>query len=108
FENRVFAVPECDGEAKPALTVTDAQQPVFAPAVGPAAGVVVRKITPAVAPLGVVFAHRPPLALGQVRPPPLPVFFPSGVLREPLRLRGPSLRHVCPVLQDGGSITISF
>ena len=47
LEDRVPAVPEGQGKAEPALAVGDPQQPVFAPAVGAAAGVRVRKILPA-------------------------------------------------------------
>ena len=47
LEDRVAAVPEGQGEAEPALAVGDAQQAVLAPAVGAAAGVVVREVVPA-------------------------------------------------------------
>ena len=43
----IFLVPEGEGEAEPALTVRDAQQPVLPPAVGPGASVVVREVVPA-------------------------------------------------------------
>ena len=50
----------------------DAGDAVLAPAIGAAAGVVVREVVPGVAVRAVVLAHRAPLALAQVRPPRLP------------------------------------
>src|SRR5262249_53621792 len=72
LEDGVAAVPQGEGEAEPALAVADAQQPVLAPAVGPATGMVVGERPPAVAGGGVILADGAPLALGQVGPPKLP------------------------------------
>src|SRR5213076_994863 len=52
------------------------QQAVFAPAVGPTPGLVVREVLPAIPVRGVVFPHGAPLALGQVRAPELPGLLP--------------------------------
>src|SRR6185295_10673226 len=73
FENRVAAVPERQREAQPTLAVGQAQKTVFAPAIRPAARVIVRKIVPGVAVGRVVFPYRAPLPLGKVRAPALPV-----------------------------------
>src|SRR5205823_7575005 len=78
-----FAVPQGQAEAQPALAVRDAQEPVLAPAVGPAAGVVVREVLPAGAARRVILADGAPLALGQVRAPALPVLLAPGVFPEP-------------------------
>ncbi len=82
LQDRVLAVPEGEGEAEAPLAIGDAQEPVFAPAVGARARVVVREVAPAVAVLGVVLADRAPLPLGEVRPPPLPVLVAAGVLGQ--------------------------
>ena len=73
LEDRVAAVPEGQGEAQAALAIGDAQQAVFAPAVGPAAGLIVGKVAPGIAVRRVVFADRGPLPFGQVRAPAFPV-----------------------------------
>src|SRR5262249_29118637 len=82
LEDAVAAVPQRQGEAQPALAVADAEQAVLAPAVGPAAGVVVREIVPGVAGGGIVLTHRPPLAFGQVRAPAFPVGLPLVCLLQ--------------------------
>src|SRR5262249_10229630 len=82
LQDRVASVPQRQREAEPALAVGDPQQPVLAPAVGPAARVIVRQIVPDGSVRRVVLAHGPPLALGEVRSPPLPVADAAGVLIE--------------------------
>ena len=72
LEDRVLAVPQGQGEAKPLLVVGDAGQAVLPPAVGARAGLVVGEVVPGVAALAVVLAHRAPLALAEVGPPRLP------------------------------------
>ena len=76
LQDRVLAVPEGQREAEPLLVVGDAGQPVFAPAIGARAGLIVGEVIPGVAALAVVLAHRSPLSLAQVRPP----FFPGNLL----------------------------
>jgi hypothetical protein len=61
LENRVAPVPQGQGETEPARAVRDAEQPIFAPPVGAAAGMVVRERPPDVAIGRVVFAHGAPL-----------------------------------------------
>jgi hypothetical protein len=46
FEDRVAAVPQRQTQAQQQLVVAKAADPVFPPAISPAAGVVVRKILP--------------------------------------------------------------
>src|SRR5579863_8018131 len=74
FQNGILTIPQSEGKTEAPLAVADTEQSVFAPAVGATARVIVRKIIPAGAPGGVVLANRPPLPLGKVRTPALPVF----------------------------------
>ena len=46
LQDRVAAVPQRQREAQPALAIADAQQPVFAPAIRAAAGLIVRRSNP--------------------------------------------------------------
>src|SRR5207302_1653820 len=55
--------------------------------VSPAACMVVGKVGPGVAVLGVILAHRAPLALRQVRAPALPVLRTLGVFLEASKFR---------------------
>ena len=58
LDNSVATSPE------PALTISESEQPAFAPAVYPAAGMIVGEIIPA-GPIGrIVFADCRPLTLG--------------------------------------------
>ena len=98
LEDRIAAIPQGQGEAKAALPVGQAQQAIFAPAVSPAAGVVVGKIIPAVSTGGIVLPHRAPLALGQVGSPAFPVPGTPGILRQALCF-GPLL--VCSIHRPG-------
>src|SRR5204863_587190 len=86
LEDRIAAVPQREREADAALAVADPEQAVLAPAVDPAARVVVREVRPALAGRRVVLAHRAPLALGEVRPPAPPVVDAARILGEPLAL----------------------
>ena len=48
FENRIMAVPKRQRKAKPALAVGNAEQPIFAPAISAATGMIVRKVVPSI------------------------------------------------------------
>ncbi|HEY4595109.1 MAG TPA: hypothetical protein VIJ02_01815 [Thermoanaerobaculia bacterium] len=82
LEDGIAAVPQGQREADAALAVADPQQAVLSPAVGAAAGVIVRQVIPGVAVRRVVLAYRPPLALGEIGPPALPVLLAPGVLLQ--------------------------
>ena len=88
LQNRVAPVPQRHGKAEPALAVGDAEEPVLAPAVCPAARVIVREVIPRVAIRRIILAHRAPLALREIRPPAFPVslaprvFFEAEVFRR--------------------------
>ena len=86
LEDRVLAVPQGQREAEPLLVVGDAGQPVFAPAVGARAGLIVGEVVPGVAAFAVVLAHGPPLPFAEVGAPFLPgsLLLPSFV--EPGRV----------------------
>ena len=83
LEDRVAAVPEREAEAEPLLDVREPGEAVLAPAVGARAGVVVREVVPGRAAGAVVLAHRPPLALAEVRPPQVPVTGLAQPVLEP-------------------------
>src|SRR6266403_1940867 len=55
------------------MAIADAPNSVFAPSISPRTRMIVRKIFPSRAARAVVLAHRSPLPLGHIRPPPLPL-----------------------------------
>ena len=73
FQDGVAAIPQRQRKAKVLMAVADAGNPVFAPAIGARAGMVVREVVPGGAVRAVVLANGSPLALAQVRSPALPV-----------------------------------
>jgi len=86
LKDRVEAVPKRGRETETAFAVGEAEQAVLAPAIRAAAGVIVREIIPAVAIRGIIFADGAPLPLREVGTPAFPVFDPTAVLIETLRL----------------------
>src|SRR5436309_9832811 len=70
LQDRIVAVPEGQGEAETAVVVGDPAEAVLAPAVGARPGVAGGEGAPGVAVGAIVFAHRAPLALGELGPPP--------------------------------------
>src|SRR5208282_1725420 len=86
LQDRIAAVPQRDRKAQAALAIAEAEQPVFAPSVGPAAGMVMRKVVPAIAIGGVVLADGAPLALRQIGAPALPIGGPLRVFLQAARL----------------------
>jgi len=89
LEDHVGLVPEGDGETEALLVVGEAGEAVLPPSIGAKAGVVVREAAPGVVRRTVVFAHRAPLAVGQIRPPAPP--------RDAARLVQPRLLRIGPV-----------
>src|ERR1035441_10247874 len=75
--------------------VREAEQAVFAPTIGAAAGMVVREVIPDRAVRRIILPHGGPLALGEIGAPAFPVLFPHGVLRQPpdLSIHEYSLHH---------------
>src|SRR5438552_15997138 len=66
LQDRVAAVPKRQRETQPALTIANPQQPVLAPAISAAAGVIVGKIIPAIAAGRIILAHGAPLAFRKI------------------------------------------
>src|SRR5512132_2936864 len=64
--------PESDAEAEVLLIVAECAETVLPPPVGMRTRRLVRQIAPGIAVGAVVFAHRPPLPLADVRPPTPP------------------------------------
>src|SRR4029077_14817895 len=79
FENRIAPIPKSQCEANSLVSVADAADPVFSPAIRARACVLVRKIFPGGPVRAVVFTDRSPLALAEVGPPALPV--PGALMR---------------------------
>ena len=72
LENRIGAVPQRQGDAQLLLVVAESCKSVLAPAIRARARVIMGEVVPRVAGGAVVLAHRSPLALAEIRPPPLP------------------------------------
>ena len=82
LQDPVASVPQSESEAESPLPIGDPEEAILAPPVRAAPRVVVREIVPAAAGFRVVLADGPPLALGEVGAPPLPVLFPPRVFLE--------------------------
>ncbi len=106
LEDRVAAVPEGQPQAEVLEAVAEAGQAVLVPAIGAAAGVVVREEGPGVAGGGVVLADGAPGAFRDVGPPVLPVGAAGGAVGQPAVLgghvhrSGPVLDRVLPSHQS--------
>ena len=96
LQDRVFAVPQRKTEAQQQLIVAEAGDPVLTPAIGAAAGMVMRQVVPSVAIGAVIFAHRPPLPFAEIGSPAPPMDAASD-RREPRRssCRGHSQSAFC-------------
>src|SRR5438105_14329049 len=73
LQDRVAAVPQCQAESEQQVVVAKASDSVLAPALGPAARMIVREIFPGRAVFAVILAHRSPLPLAEIRPPAPPM-----------------------------------
>ena len=69
LENRIVAVPQRQRETEALFVIGEAGDAVLAPAVGLAAGVIVRQVVPGRAVGAVVLANRAPLTLGEIGSP---------------------------------------
>src|SRR6185503_6528672 len=82
LDRLVASVPQRQREADVLVAIADPGDAVFVPAIGARARLFVGEVVPGIAVRAVVFAHRAPRALGEVRAPALPV---DGLLQaEPL------------------------
>ena len=73
LQNRITTIPQRNSKAQAALTITEAKQPVFSPAVSSSACVIMRKPCPRSAVGGIILTHRAPLPIRKIRSPAFPV-----------------------------------
>src|SRR5262249_6064282 len=73
LENRIAPVPERQGKTQTVMAIADTGNTVLIPAVGARSCLVMGEILPGFSGRAVIFPHRAPGALAQVRPPTLPV-----------------------------------
>ena len=81
------------------MTIADATDAVFPPAIRAGARVVMRKKFPGRAPGAVILADRSPLPFGKIRPPALPVLLSNARFLEPAVFRGLHSWHVWMALR---------
>src|SRR5260370_26498845 len=86
LEERVFAIPQRQRQAELLMVIAEAGQAILAPTVSAAAGVVMSEIPPCITIRTVVLAYGPPLALGKVRPPSVPMLLAGADLDQALLL----------------------
>src|SRR5258706_2083379 len=72
LEDGILPVPERQRPAEDLVAVAEAGDAVLAPSEGLRSGQIVREVRPGIATGAVVLAHRPPGAVGEVRPPLAP------------------------------------
>ncbi len=82
LQDRVMPVPQSERQAQGLGVVGKSGDAVLPPAIGTAAGMIVRKIVPGIAMRTVVLAYRAPLALAQVRSPSFPGTGLAGALGQ--------------------------
>src|SRR5262249_8464309 len=73
LQDRIAAIPQRERETEALVIVRDTGQAILPPAIGAAARMLVWEELPGSPSRAVVLAHRPPLPLGHVRAPALPV-----------------------------------
>ena len=76
FQDGIFPVPQCQGEAQQLLVITDTCKTVFPPAIGPRAGLIMGEVIPGIAVGAVVLTDGSPLTFAEIGSP----FFPRGLL----------------------------
>src|SRR5437879_4288682 len=82
FQDGVASVPQRQCETDRLLAVADTGQPIFIPAVGTGARMVVREVLPGSAVSAVVLAHRAPGTLAEVGSPAFPVPLTGSRFRQ--------------------------
>ncbi len=83
FQNRIAPIPERNCKTDILMTIRDSGEPVFIPAVGTGASMIVRERFPRSAVRTVVFPDRPPGPFAEVWPPALPMLLPERILFQP-------------------------
>src|SRR5262249_7831478 len=96
LEDWIAPIPQREREAQKLAVVGDASEPVLTPSVGTVLRVIMSEVVPGVAVRAVVLAHRPPLALAQIRPPLLPGYALVIFFLQPLSLMKVSTLHAVP------------
>ncbi len=96
FQDRVLPVPQRQAQAQPLFHVAEPGQAVLSPPVRPGPRVIMRQVIPRLAVRAVVLAHRAPLALADIRPPPVPL----ARLEQPV-LQPPEPSHPIPLSTHG-------
>ena len=81
LQDRIPAIPERQRKAQTAFAVGDPQETIFPPAIGTAAGVIVREVVPARPVLGVVLADCAPTGVLPSRVPSVSSCAPAWHLR---------------------------
>ena len=77
LQNRVLPIPEGQSQTEALMVVAQAGDAIFAPAIGPAARLVVGEVIPGGPVRTVILADRSPLAFAQVRAPAPPMCPPT-------------------------------
>jgi hypothetical protein len=72
LQDGVPPVPKRKGQTEPLLEIANSTDAILAPAIGARPSVIVREIIPGIAVGAVIFPHRSPGALRQIRPPQMP------------------------------------
>ncbi len=88
LQEGIAAVPEGWSQAEVLKAIAEAGEAILVPAVGAAAGLVVREVVPGIAVGAVVLAHGAPGAFGEVRAPVLPVGVAVGAIAQATVLGG--------------------
>jgi hypothetical protein len=95
FEDRIDAIPKCQGQTQIMVNVRQARHAVFVPSIRPRSGMIMGKETPGVAAVAVVLPYGAPSTLGEVGTPLVPgirleqiVLRPASGLSEPRVLGG--------------------
>src|SRR5262249_45294749 len=101
FQNWILAITQGEGKAEPFFLARKPGQPVFPPAIGAGAGLVVTEVVPGIPVIAIVFPHRSPLALAQIGSP-----FPPWDVLVTGTLKPPSfsvVTHSCSPFSSRGS-----
>src|SRR3954464_13239300 len=72
LQDGIAPIPHSDREAELLLIVRDSGEPILPPTVGTRAGLIMREVIPGISIMTIVFAHRSPLSLTQIRTPLFP------------------------------------
>ena len=83
LEDRIATVPQRQAQTKQQLIVAKAADPIFAPAIGPTARMIMWEIVPRRAVFAIILAHGSPLALAQIGAPAPPMLAVADFFKAP-------------------------